>query len=61
MRGLDAYITGANIHYDENVAHKCPSCGRIWEVHMFYEWGGWFYVNDDDAYCAKCGTEGSVA
>jgi len=57
LKGLDAYITGANIHYEEAVPHKCPKCGAERQVQMFYEWGGWFYQNDDDSYCGSCKVE----
>jgi len=56
-RALDAYIMGTNIHYDDLVDHECRFCGEKWQAPMFYELGGWFYNNDDQAYCPKCEME----
>jgi hypothetical protein len=39
------------VQYDDGVLHRCPQCGKEWHAVMFYELGGWFYQNDDDAYC----------
>lgn len=54
MRGLDAYITGVNIHDEEEVLHKCPHCQSVKAIPMFYDMGGWFYRNDDDLFCEYC-------
>lgn len=40
---------------DNPVPHKCHNCGTEWEACMFYEWGGWFYHDDEKAFCPKCG------
>lgn len=56
-RALDAHITGANIHFeDDGVRHVCATCGRIRLISMFYEWGGWFYSpqGEEEAWCEDC-------
>jgi Zn finger protein HypA/HybF involved in hydrogenase expression len=58
LRGLDDYIMGTHIHFeDDKVKHVCPCCGKTTFVPMFYELGGWFYQNDDDVYCPDCEQE----
>jgi hypothetical protein len=60
MRGLDDYIMGTHIHFeDDRVKHVCPICGEVKYIPMFYELGGWFYPPEfeDDAYCKWCETE----
>jgi hypothetical protein len=57
MYGLDAYIMGTNVRDSDLVLHQCPRCWITKELPMVYELGGWFYVNDDDAYCEYCDTE----
>ncbi len=63
MRGLDAYITGRNIHFeDDAVPHRCPKCGLERKIPMFYELGGWFYPPEfeDLSYCEKCNIEMNI-
>ena len=57
IRGLDAYITGQNIHLGDLVRHACPKCKAIKNVPMFYELGAWFYASEgeNEAYCEPCG------
>jgi len=55
---LDNYIMGVHLTRNDDVPHKCPKCGHKWNAPMMFDMGGWFYHNDDDAYCPKCGTEG---
>lgn len=57
LKGLDDYITGVNIHDEDDVRHICPKCKAVKFIPMFYELGGWFYDNDDDPFCDKCQTE----
>lgn len=38
------------------VRHKCHRL-HTWDAMMFMEMGGWFYENEENAYCPKCGEE----
>ncbi len=42
---------------DSSVGVQCPLCGVEWAVRMFYELGGWFFIDDRGGYCPACGTE----
>lgn len=55
MRGLDDYIMGVNQTHEETVKHTCLKCKHTWKVDMTFDMGGWFYQNDNDADCPKCG------
>ncbi len=57
LRGLDNYIMGVNLSHYEMVDHECRFCGRKWQANMLYDMGGWFYKNDDDAFCPDCSME----
>ena len=57
LKALDDYIMGTHIHYSDDVLHKCPKCGYTTKVLMEYELGGWFYPNDDNAFCPNCNIE----
>ncbi len=57
MRGLDNYIMGINQHGQEDVKHKCPKCDKVKQVPMYYDMGGWFYKDDNEAYCENCEIE----
>ena len=54
MKGIDKYITGANIHEEADTKHTCPKCGKVVMIAMYYELGGWFYMNDADIQCLDC-------
>lgn len=56
-RSLDSYIMGEHLTREEEVKHKCKSCGHTWVARMLYDMGGWFYLNDNDAFCPKCHKE----
>jgi hypothetical protein len=59
-RELDSYIMGVHLTHEEDVPHECPRCGRAWSARMLFDMGGWFYIDDDLAFCPDCGTEGKV-
>lgn len=59
-QSLDDHIMGTNIHMTENVEHTCPVCQTKWHAYMDFDMGGWFYQDDDKAYCPACGTEGTT-
>lgn len=40
----------------ESVEHKCGN-GHRWFAQMYFELGGWFYVEESDAACPKCGLD----
>lgn len=42
---------------DDEVRHQCEACKNVAYVPMYYELGGWFYWEDDDAFCEACGHE----
>ncbi len=56
MRGLDDYIMGTHIYEEDIVQHRCPTCKRESMIPMFYELGGWFYL-DVEGYCENCDKE----
>ena len=51
MKGLDDYITGVHMYYEDDVLHKCLKCGARRMVRMNYDMDGWFYFDDDDGFC----------
>lgn len=55
-QALDNWITGGG-YSEEVVQHRCPHCLNIEQVHMYSEYGGWFYVNEDDTWCSECDIE----
>ena len=40
----------------DEVRQRCPA-GHTWLAAMFYETGGWFYLDETQAYCPQCGQE----
>jgi len=59
-QSLDEHIMGTHIRDEGNVNHSCSNCGHQWNARMFYELGGWFYKDDDEALCPECGHEGQA-
>ena len=57
LRGLDNYIMGVNKYSEDEVLHKCPKCQATKMCSMFFDMGGWFYMDDNDPYCEKCQCE----
>jgi hypothetical protein len=39
---------------------QCPACGYTWWTDGRGEYGWWELVNEDDAYCGRCGCEGEA-
>ena len=54
-QALDNHIMGVNVQYSDLVDHECRFCGNKWTAPMVYDMGGWFYQNDDNAFCPNCG------
>ncbi len=53
-KAVDEYIENPQYHqYDEDFT--CLRCGFRWTAHMYSEYGGGFFNNEDDAYCPRCG------
>jgi hypothetical protein len=46
------------IESEDIIPLQCPNCAHLWPAPMFFELGGWFYYDDEDAFCPKCNTEG---
>jgi hypothetical protein len=39
---------------------QCPACGLAWWTDGRVEYGGFVPVQEDDAYCGRCGVEGEA-
>jgi len=50
-QSLDNYIMGTHLTREDMVPHKCIICGEARLIRMLYDMGGWFYIDDDDAFC----------
>lgn len=45
---------------DTTVPFVCPNCNHKWEAPAVSELGACFLVDDADAFCPECGTEGAT-
>jgi hypothetical protein len=39
---------------------QCPACGFTWWAEGREVDGAWWPINEDDAYCGRCGCEGEA-
>ncbi len=39
---------------------QCSACGLAWWADGRTEYGVWWPINEDDAYCGRCGCEGEA-
>lgn len=48
---------GLHIHDEAEQQLVCPNGHEERVAQLYYELGGWFFVNEDEAFCSVCGAE----
>ncbi len=46
--------------YSRSVAKLECENRHKWDAGGFFEYGGWFFDDDDEAMCTECGKEGEI-
>lgn len=57
--GHDRWLLIGRGHVEEREL-QCLACGLTWWADGRTEYGWWEPVNEDDAYCGRCGCEGEA-
>ena len=39
---------------------ECPACGLVWHADGYDRGGVWYAADEGDAYCGRCGCEGTA-
>lgn len=47
-------MASSGFRRDNAVPQSCWR-GHRWTARMFFEWGGWFYVDENEGQCPECG------